>query len=535
MKTYPGKAMKDSPSIPIGQMFDTGMLPIKTYYQQSPYYQIWPHYTLPRHLPYHRGVPDILLEHFEDENVDPDMILEHLGHETVHMFPEIQDLPRQRNIFTSRLVSDEKPAKIYNHKRSISLDCSPAPVLSRRHILASLAQDESLSSSFSSLDSSQGEWTDGTSNVFSRSCLVQSISRDEDHTDRDVAKVHKYDLNKENRVLSEDSNKKLGNVQQEENIKDNLPSKKLSMKMLDWVATLGVGGFGRVELVTWQGEPYALKKIKRKEVKDVKQQQHILNEKKIMTSCSSPFVVQLYSTFHDSRYLYMLMEPCLGGELWTMLRNQKRFSDGTARFYVSCVILALIYLHSKFVIYRDLKPENILLDYRGYIKLTDFGFSRQLQEKEKAWTFCGTPEYVAPEVITNKSHDTQADIWALGILVFELLTGAPPFTKKSGSSSVYPEILKGMRTVIFPSYIASSASEIIRQCCRLQANQRPSLEILKRYMWFSGMDWDRLADRSLPPPIVPIISSSVDSSNFDHYLKDQEEPDEDFSDWADDF
>lgn len=521
-------------------MHDTGMLPIKTY-QQSQYYQIWPHYSLPRHFPYHRGAPDILLEPFDDEHVVPDMIVDQLGLETIHMFPEIQDVPRQRNIFTSRLVSDEKPAKIYNHKRSISLDCGPAPVLSRRHILASLAQDESLSSSFSSLDSSpgldsiQGEWTDGTANVFSRSCLVQSISREEDLTDRDVAKVKKYDQNDENLDPRKESEKGLENVQQEETVLEKTPTEKLSLEMLDWVATLGVGGFGRVELVTSQGKPYALKKIKKKEVKDVKQQQHILNEKKIMTSCSSPFIVQLYSTFHDSRYLYMLMEPCLGGELWTMLRNQKRFSDGTARFYVSCVILALIYLHSKFVIYRDLKPENLLLDYRGYVKLTDFGFSRQLQEKEKAWTFCGTPEYVAPEVITNKSHDTQADIWALGILVFELLTGAPPFTKKSGSSSVYPEILKGMRTVSFPSYISSSASEIIRQCCRLAANQRPSLDILKRFMWFSGMDWNRLSDRSLPPPIVPTISSSVDSSNFDHYLKDQEEPDEDFSDWAADF
>ena len=144
-------------------------------------------------------------------------------------------------------------------------------------------------------------------------------------------------------------------------------------------------------------------------------------------------------------------------------------------------------------------------------------------------------EYVAPEIITNKSHDYRADIWSLGILVYELLTGAPPFTNKANPAQVYPEILKGIRGVCFPSCISSSASEIIRQCCRLSPNQRPSLHILKHYIWFAGLDWVRLADRSLPPPKVPRISSSVDSSNFDSYKLDLDEPEEDFSEWAANF
>jgi len=292
-----------------------------------------------------------------------------------------------------------------------------------------------------------------------------------------------------------------------------------------------------VELVTFGSRPFALKKIKKSEVEDVKQQQHILHEKQIMSGCSSPFIVQLHRTFQDSRYLYMLMEPCLGGEVWTLLRNSKRFSDSTASFYVACVILALDYLHAKGVIYRDLKPENLLLDSSGYVKITDFGFARQLESGERAWTFCGTPEYVAPEVITNKSHDTRADIWSLGILVFELLTGTPPFTgkKKDGQTSVYPEILKGMRAVNFPSCISAAASEVIRQCCRLAANQRPSLSILKHFIWFSGLDWSGLAERSLPPPQIPRLSGPLDSSNFDTFKLEVEQPKEDFSDWAKDF
>ena len=212
------------------------------------------------------------------------------------------------------------------------------------------------------------------------------------------------------------------------------------LEELTWVATLGVGGFGRVELVTAgpTSTPFALKKLKKNEIKDVKQQQHILNEKEIMLECRSPFIVKMYQTFNCPKYLYMLMEPCLGGELWTLLRNSRRFSDQTAAFYVACVILALDYLHTRGVIYRDLKPENLLLDSSGYVKLTDFGFAKQLVGEERAWTFCGTPEYVSPEIITNKSHDQRADVWSLGILVFELLTGAPPFTnRKAVPGQVY--------------------------------------------------------------------------------------------------
>jgi len=292
-----------------------------------------------------------------------------------------------------------------------------------------------------------------------------------------------------------------------------------------WVATLGVGGFGRVELVTAgpNNTPFALKKLKKIEINDVKQQQHILNEKEIMLGCNNPFIVQLHQTFHCPKYLYMLMEPCLGGELWTLLRNNRRFNDSTASFYVGCVILALKYLHGRGIIYRDLKPENLLLDSSGYVKLTDFGFAKQLVGDERAWTFCGTPEYVAPEIITAKSHDQRADIWSLGILVYELLTGAPPFTKRKASpGQVYQDILKGVRSVPFPTYITGTASEVIRMCCRLSPGQRPSLEHLTKFLWFSTIDWTLLAERRLSPPSVPRISHSSSVENFDSYTVEEE-------------
>lgn len=311
----------------------------------------------------------------------------------------------------------------------------------------------------------------------------------------------------------------------------------VSLESLTWIATLGVGGFGRVELVTAgpKSEPFALKKLKKIQIKDVKQQQHILNEKAVMQTCNSPFIVRLYRTFSCKKYLYMLMEPCLGGELWTLLRNSRRFSDSTASFYVACVILALQYLHSKGIIYRDLKPENLLLDSSGYVKLTDFGFSKQLVGEERAWTFCGTPEYVAPEIITNKSHDQRADIWSIGILVYELVCGAPPFhSNKAQPGEVYSNILKGLRGVPFPQWINSSAEEVIRQCCRISVQQRPSLNHLKHYFWFSHIDWNLLQERRLPPPSVPRISHSVSVENFDSYSVD-EDPGDCNDSWADGF
>lgn len=131
----------------------------------------------------------------------------------------------------------------------------------------------------------------------------------------------------------------------------------------------------------------------------------------------------MYKTFKDAKYVYMLLEACLGGEVWTILRDRSCFDEYTTRFITACVVEAFDYLHARGIIYRDLKPENLLLDGKGYVKLVDFGFSKRLGYSSKTWTFCGTPEYVSPETILNKGHDRAVDYWALGILMHELLTG----------------------------------------------------------------------------------------------------------------
>ncbi|XP_066303706.1 cGMP-dependent protein kinase 1-like isoform X7 [Branchiostoma lanceolatum] len=308
------------------------------------------------------------------------------------------------------------------------------------------------------------------------------------------------------------------------------------------VATLGVGGFGRVELVRVKGfnnRTFALKQLKKKHIVETRQQDHIMSEKKIMGEARSDFIVRLFKTFKDSKYLYMLLEVCLGGELWTILRDRGSFDDGTTRFYTACVLEAFTYLHQRGIIYRDLKPENLLLDSKGYIKLVDFGFAKKIGFGRKTWTFCGTPEYVAPEIILNKGHDLSADYWSLGILMFELLTGSPPFSG-SDPMKTYNLILKGIDIMEFPRKISRNAHNLIKKLCKDNpserlGNQKNGIKDIQKHKWFEGFNWEGLRSKTLCPPIVQPVKNTTDTSNFDDYPIDEEDTPEDFTGWDKDF
>ncbi|CAG05402.1 unnamed protein product, partial [Tetraodon nigroviridis] len=312
----------------------------------------------------------------------------------------------------------------------------------------------------------------------------------------------------------------------------------VSLKDFNIICTLGMGGFSRVELVQLKNETnrsFALKVLKKRHIVDTSQQGHILSERQIMMEAHSPFIVRLYRTFRDPKYLYMLLEACLGGELWTLLRDRGSFDDSTTRFYTGCVIEALAFLHSGGIIYRDLKPENIILDNRGYAKLVDFGFAKKVGLGKKTWTFCGTPEYVAPEIILNKGHDSSADCWSLGILIFELLSGrytrtgqdyrplvglcvkrfpypgcSPPF---SGSDPMmtYNIILRGIDMIEFPKKITKSAATLIKRLCRDNpserlGNQKNGVKDIQKHKWFEGFNWEGLRQGSIDPPYTPTVS-----------------------------
>lgn len=178
---------------------------------------------------------------------------------------------------------------------------------------------------------------------------------------------------------------------------------------------------------------YALKAMLKSEIVASKQQSNVMNEKNVMIQCDHPFVLRLFQTFKDQKRLYMLLEFVQGGELFSVLHKPDRdgVPDHHAKFYAAGVMLALAYLHSKEIAYRDMKPENCLVDREGYPKLVDFGFAKVIAGK--SFTLCGTPEYLAPELVLGRGHNKAVDYWAFGILVYEMQAGRSPFADPSGN------------------------------------------------------------------------------------------------------
>nr|XP_010333027.1 cGMP-dependent protein kinase 2 isoform X3 [Saimiri boliviensis boliviensis] len=282
-----------------------------------------------------------------------------------------------------------------------------------------------------------------------------------------------------------------------------------------------------------------MKCIRKKHIVDTKQQEHVYSEKRILEELCSPFIVKLYRTFKDNKYVYMLLEACLGGELWSILRDRGSFDEPTSKFCVACVTEAFDYLHRLGIIYRDLKPENLILDAEGYLKLVDFGFAKKIGSGQKTWTFCGTPEYVAPEVILNKGHDFSVDFWSLGILVYELLTGNPPFSGVD-QMMTYNLILKGIEKIDFPRKITRRPEDLIRRLCRQNPTERlgnlkNGINDIKKHRWLNGFNWEGLKARNLPSPLQRELNGPIDHSYFDKYPPEKGMPPDELSGWDKDF
>jgi serine/threonine protein kinase len=262
---------------------------------------------------------------------------------------------------------------------------------------------------------------------------------------------------------------------------------------------------------------FALKMLKKSEIIRLKQVEHIKAEKAILLQIAHPFIVNMYSAFQDEKFLYMLMEYVIGGELFSQLRKVGRFSNETARFYACEITLAFQYLHKKNVVYRDLKPENLLIDREGHLKITDFGFAKEVVDR--TWTLCGTPEYLAPEIIQSKGHGKAVDWWALGILVYEMLAGYPPFFDEN-PFGIYQKILAG--NIDFPRHFDVNAKDLVKKLLTADRTKRfgclkDGAEDVKMHRWHKGTDWIKVFMRKIKPPYLPGFKAPYDTSNFDTY------------------
>jgi serine/threonine protein kinase len=257
--------------------------------------------------------------------------------------------------------------------------------------------------------------------------------------------------------------------------------------------------------------------LKKTEIIRLKQVEHIKAEKSILSRINHPFIVNLYTAFQDEKNLFMLMEYIIGGELFSQLRKVGRFSNDTSRFYAAEIVLALEYLHDKNIVYRDLKPENLLIDKEGHMKITDFGFAKQVEDR--TWTLCGTPEYLAPEIIQSKGHGKAVDWWALGILIYEMLAGYPPFYDEN-PFGIYQKILAGK--IEFPRHFDVNAKDLVKKLLLADRTKRfgclkAGADDIKKHKWFKGIDWVKVHAREMKPPFVPAFQALNDTSNFDRY------------------
>lgn len=299
----------------------------------------------------------------------------------------------------------------------------------------------------------------------------------------------------------------------------------LTLDDFDLGVTLGTGSFGRVRFATHKktNSYWAIKMLKKAEVIRLQQVEHMLSEKNILMCLDHPFVVQLAGTFQTEKYLFMALEYVIGGEFFTHLRKSGRFNNNTSKFYAAQIVLIFEYLHNQDFIYRDLKPENLLLDQEGYIKITDFGFAKRVAFK--TYTLCGTPEYIAPEVLLNKGHGKGVDWWTLGILLYEMLAGQPPFCDDD-PMGIYQQILSGKLN--FPRFFDRNAKALIKRLLTADLTKRygclkNGAEDVKRSKYFSGTVWSDLLKRTMTAPIIPKVTTPNDTSNFDPYPDSTEE------------
>ncbi|KAL5009628.1 hypothetical protein ScPMuIL_011933 [Solemya velum] len=297
---------------------------------------------------------------------------------------------------------------------------------------------------------------------------------------------------------------------------------KLDPSHFELLKVLGQGSFGKVFLVRKitskdAGTLYAMKVLKKATLK-VRDRQRTKMERDILADVCHPFIVKLHYGFQTEGKLYLILEFLRGGDLFTRLSKEVMFTEEDVKFYLAELALGLDHLHSLGIVYRDLKPENILLDSDGHIKLTDFGLSKEsIFDEKKTYSFCGTVEYMAPEVVNRKGHGTAADWWSYGVLMFEMLTGALPF-QGANRKETMTQILKSKLGM--PQFLSPEAQSLLRALFKRNPLNRlgtgaNGIDEMKKHSFFSKIDWDRLFRREINPPFKPAVVQTDDVFYFD--------------------
>ncbi|KAG0700106.1 kinase-like domain-containing protein [Suillus ampliporus] len=293
----------------------------------------------------------------------------------------------------------------------------------------------------------------------------------------------------------------------------------LTIDEFELITVIGKGSFGKVMQVRKRDTMriYALKTIRKAHIVDRKEITHTLAERLVLARVDNPFIVPLKFSFQSEQKLYLVLAFVNGGELFHHLQREQRFNEERSRFYSAELLLALEHLHELDVVYRDLKPENILLDYTGHIALCDFGLCKlNMKDSDTTNTFCGTPEYLAPEILNGQGYNKSIDWWTLGVLLYEMLSGLPPFYDEV-TDKMYQKILTDPLT--FGPDIGTEARSILTSLLNRDPSKRLGVngaeEIKKHPFFVNHIDFKKLLQKKIQPPFKPSVSSPVDVSNFD--------------------
>jgi cGMP-dependent protein kinase len=285
----------------------------------------------------------------------------------------------------------------------------------------------------------------------------------------------------------------------------HLQQDDLKIEDLTGVKIIGSGMFGKVFLVTPKNQDffYALKTVSKLKVKKFQISDNLILERKILLQVDHPFIVKLVKTFKDKERVYFLLEHVNGIDLFDALRLMNILNNESAKFYTGCLLLTLEHLNERSIIYRDLKPENVMIDSEGYPKLIDFGTSKFL--KARTYTIIGTPHYMAPEVIKGLGYSFSADVWSLGVILFEFVCGTVPFGEDLVDPlKIYQVVIE--RQLKFPAFFGSHrAKAVIEKLLDLNPARRGSAKDLKANNWFAGLDWDFLISRQVKAPFLPRV------------------------------
>ncbi|KAH7844745.1 hypothetical protein Vadar_031245 [Vaccinium darrowii] len=357
----------------------------------------------------------------------------------------------------------------------------------------------------------------GPSACVSQSLKLSMLTIHETEDSTEHAKSISHDTVKEIRELMVDDSIDEGSLK----VADDKYGKAQSVGLEDFevMKVVGQGAFGKVFQVRKKGtsEVYAMKVMRKDKIMEKNHAEYMKAERDILTKIEHPFIVQLRYSFQTKYRLYLVLDFVNGGHLFFQLYHHGLFREDLARIYTAEIALAVSHLHTNGIMHRDLKPENILLDADGHAMLTDFGLAKQFDENKRSNSMCGTIEYMSPEIVLGKGHDKAADWWSVGILLFEMLTGKPPFIG-GNRQKIQQKIVKDKMKL--PAFLSSDAHSLLKGLLQKDPSKRlgngpNGSDDVRNHKWFKPINWKKLEAREIHPNFCPEVAGKHCIANFD--------------------